>query len=91
VGAPAPARFRLPTVSELAARNDSEAQAEADLRGEAGASAADEGESDDELSDSQPDFGDDNDGATDGSHASDLGFFRQADIFEPFLKAALGR
>jgi len=36
-------------------------------------------------------YGDDNDGATDGSHASDLGFFRQADIFEPFLKAALGR
>ena len=36
-------------------------------------------------------YGDDADGATDGSHASDLGFFRQADIFEPFLKAALGR
>jgi hypothetical protein len=36
-------------------------------------------------------YGDDSDGATDGSHASDLGFFRQADIFEPFLKAALGR
>ena len=36
-------------------------------------------------------YGDDNDGATDGSHASDLGFYRQADIFEPFLKAALGR
>jgi hypothetical protein len=36
-------------------------------------------------------YGDDNDGATDGSHASDLGFFRQADIFEPFIKAALGR
>ena len=36
-------------------------------------------------------YGDDSDGATDGSHASDLGFHRQADIFEPFLKAALGR
>lgn len=36
-------------------------------------------------------YGDDADGATDGSHASDLGFFRQADIFEPLLKAALGR
>ena len=36
-------------------------------------------------------YGDDADGATDGSHASDLGFYRQADIFEPFLKAALGR
>ena len=36
-------------------------------------------------------YGDDNDGATDGSHASDLGFTRQADIFEPFIKAALGR
>ena len=36
-------------------------------------------------------YGDDADGATDGSHASDLGFFRQADVFEPFLKAALGR
>ena len=36
-------------------------------------------------------YGDDAAGATDGSHASDLGFHRQADIFEPFLKAALGR
>jgi len=36
-------------------------------------------------------YGDDADGATDGSHASDLGFYRQADVFEPFLKAALGR
>jgi hypothetical protein len=36
-------------------------------------------------------YGDDADGATDGSHASDLGFHRQADVFEPFLKAALGR
>jgi hypothetical protein len=36
-------------------------------------------------------YGDDADGATDGSHASDLGFFRQADIFEPVLREALGR
>jgi hypothetical protein len=28
-------------------------------------------------------------GATDASHASDLGFMRQADIFEPVLRAAL--
>ncbi len=34
-------------------------------------------------------YGDDADGATDGSHASDLGFQRQADIFEPVLRAAL--
>jgi hypothetical protein len=36
-------------------------------------------------------YGTDADGATDGSHASDLGFFRQADVFEPVLKEALGR
>ncbi len=36
-------------------------------------------------------YGDDAEGATDGSHASDLGFHRQADVFEPFLRAALGR
>lgn len=36
-------------------------------------------------------YGTDGDGATDGSHASDLGFFRQADVFEPVLKEALGR
>ena len=36
-------------------------------------------------------YGDDAEGATDGSHASDLGFFRQADVFEPFLMKALGR
>lgn len=35
-------------------------------------------------------YGDDADGATDGSHASDLGFARQADIFEPVLRQALG-
>ena len=34
-------------------------------------------------------LGDDNDGATDGSHPSDLGFFRQADAMEPVLKQAL--
>lgn len=33
-------------------------------------------------------YGDDSDGATDGSHASDLGFARQADAFYPVLKAA---
>ena len=36
-------------------------------------------------------YGDDDDGATDGSHASDLGFHRQADVFEPFIRKALGR
>lgn len=36
-------------------------------------------------------YGDDTDGATDGSHASDLGFARQADIFEPVLREALGK
>jgi len=34
-------------------------------------------------------YGDDAEGATDASHASDLGFMRQADIFEPVLRAAL--
>ena len=34
-------------------------------------------------------YGDDTEGATDASHANDLGFMRQADIFEPFLRAAL--
>lgn len=36
-------------------------------------------------------YGTDSEGATDASHASDLGFMRQADIFEPFLRKALGR
>ena len=36
-------------------------------------------------------YGDDADGATDGSHASDLGFMRQADIFEPVLREAIGK
>ncbi|MEO8269619.1 MAG: SGNH/GDSL hydrolase family protein [Aureliella sp.] len=34
-------------------------------------------------------YGDDGEGATDGSHASDLGFMRQAEIFEPVLRDAL--
>jgi hypothetical protein len=33
----------------------------------------------------------DGEGATDASHASDLGFMRQADLFEPVLRKALGR
>ncbi len=36
-------------------------------------------------------LGDDGEGSTDGSHPSDLGFMRQADQFEPVLRAALGR
>lgn len=36
-------------------------------------------------------YGTDSEGATDASHANDLGFMRQADIFEPVLRAALGR
>ncbi|MEN3942300.1 SGNH/GDSL hydrolase family protein [Prosthecobacter sp. SYSU 5D2] len=35
-------------------------------------------------------YGTDTEGATDASHASDLGFMRQADIFEPVLRKALG-
>ncbi len=34
-------------------------------------------------------YGDDSEGATDGSHANDLGFMRQANVFEPFLLKAL--
>lgn len=34
-------------------------------------------------------FGDDTEGATDASHASDLGFMRQAEHFEPVLRRAL--
>jgi len=34
-------------------------------------------------------YGDDGEGATDASHASDLGFMRQADAFEPVLRQAL--
>jgi hypothetical protein len=34
-------------------------------------------------------YGDDTEGATDGSHASDLGFMRQADVMEPVLRSAL--
>lgn len=36
-------------------------------------------------------YGTDGEGATDGSHANDLGFMRQSDIFEPVLRKALGR
>ena len=36
-------------------------------------------------------YGTDSEGATDASHANDLGFMRQADVFEPFLRKALGR
>jgi hypothetical protein len=35
-------------------------------------------------------LGDDGEGATDGSHPNDLGFVRQADVFEPVLRTALG-
>ena len=35
-------------------------------------------------------LGDDGDGATDGSHPNDLGVVRQADVFEPVLRTALG-
>ncbi|UCF38704.1 MAG: hypothetical protein JSU96_07670, partial [Acidobacteriota bacterium] len=34
-------------------------------------------------------LGDDSEGATDGSHPSDLGFMRQAEAFEPVLRRAL--
>ena len=34
-------------------------------------------------------YGTDGEGATDGSHASDLGFMRQADIFAPVLRRAM--
>mgnify|MGYP002623244755 CR=1 FL=1 len=36
-------------------------------------------------------YGTDTEGATDASHANDLGFMRQADQFEPVLRAALSR
>jgi hypothetical protein len=36
-------------------------------------------------------LGDDGEGATDGSHPNDLGFVRQADVFEPVLRTALGQ
>ena len=35
-------------------------------------------------------YGTDTEGATDASHANDLGFMRQADIFEPILRTGLG-
>ena len=34
-------------------------------------------------------YGEDTEGATDASHANDLGFMRQADIFEPVLREAI--
>jgi hypothetical protein len=34
-------------------------------------------------------YGDDAEGATDGSHANDLGFMRQAAVMEPILRVAL--
>ena len=34
-------------------------------------------------------YGDDSAGATDASHANDLGFMRQADVMEPVIRAAL--
>ncbi|TWU17385.1 hypothetical protein Pla52o_51890 [Novipirellula galeiformis] len=34
-------------------------------------------------------YGDDSEGATDGSHANDLGFMRQAILFEPVLRRAI--
>lgn len=37
-----------------------------------------------------PLLGDDTEGATDGSHPSDLGFMRQADALEPTLRKVLG-
>lgn len=36
-------------------------------------------------------YGTDSEGATDASHASDLGFMRQADVMEPVIRAALGK
>jgi len=34
-------------------------------------------------------YGEDSEGATDASHANDLGFMRQADVMEPVIRAAL--
>lgn len=36
-------------------------------------------------------YGSDTEGATDASHANDLGFMRQAEAFQPVLRQALGR
>ena len=36
-------------------------------------------------------MGDDAEGSTDGSHPSDMGFVRHADLFEPVIRTALGR
>jgi len=38
----------------------------------------------------EPQLGGDGEGTVDGSHPTDLGFFRMADAFEPVLKKALG-
>ena len=35
-------------------------------------------------------YGTDTEGSTDGSHANDLGFMRQANLFEPVLRQAIG-
>ena len=37
----------------------------------------------------EPLLGDDNEGATDGSHPSDLGFMRQANVLEPVIRKAI--
>ena len=39
----------------------------------------------------EPLLGDDSEGATDGSHPSDLGFMRQANVIEPAIRKALGK
>lgn len=36
-----------------------------------------------------PQLGDDTEGTVDGSHPTDLGFFRMADVFEPVLRSVL--
>jgi hypothetical protein len=36
-------------------------------------------------------YGNDTEGATDASHANDLGFMRQAEVFEPVLRKALSK
>ena len=37
-----------------------------------------------------PLLGDDSEGTTDASHPNDLGFLRQAEVFEPVLRKVLG-
>jgi hypothetical protein len=36
-------------------------------------------------------YGTDTEGATDASHANDLGFMRQAEIFEPVIRQAIAK